>query len=244
MIRGKYNKIVLEPHEEEFIKDNFFSMTNQELANALGLKLTKLRGFAYALGLKRMELEYWTETQVDFLKLNYKEIGDTELAEIFEIKWKKNKGWTKKHIEKKRRYLNLKRTTLEKKKIKHRNTQMGRFSECAKKKWETTGQAPIGEKRIWYHPDNTPFVVIKTKKGFVHYNPWLWKKHKGKIPDGFIVRNFSNKLLEVQITDLKLITREENAYLNTSNRLTPASREIKKLSNKLLRAIKTNENGK
>ena len=242
MIIGKYKRIILEPHEEQFIRDNFHSMTNQQLADLLGLKLTKLRGFAYRMGLKRINLEYWTEEQIQFLKDNYKEIGDTELAEIFDVKWFKQKGWTKKHIEKKRRYLKLKRNRTQIRKIKERNIMMGRFKDCAKNMWETIGVAPEGEKRIWYRNDNTPFVVIKNNKGFVHYNPYLWKLHYGKIPKGYVVRNFSNKLLDVTINDLKLITREHNAFLNTTCRLTEETKKTKQLINQLSRAIQKQEN--
>jgi hypothetical protein len=121
---------------------------------------------------------------------------------------------------------------------------MGRFKDCAKNMWKTIGVTPEGDKRIWYHTNNMPFVVIKTTKGFVHYNPWLWKKHFGIIPKGYIVRNFSNRLLDVEIKDLKLITRQEHGKLNTAQRLSPVNQEIKKLTNKLSRAIKNQENGK
>ena len=120
-------------------------MTNKELANALGLNLTKTRGFLYEMDLKRMELEYWTEEQIKYLLDNYKEIGDVELAEIFNSKWKKNKGWTKKHIEKKRRYLKLKRTQDERHQIYLRNKILGRWKMCPVKAWETRGgSAEIG----------------------------------------------------------------------------------------------------
>lgn len=237
MILAKWNKIILEPHEEQFIKDNFYKMTNQQLANHLGLKLTKLRQFAYTMGLKRMQLEYWTDQQIQFLKDHYKEFGDTELAEIFEVKWHKQKGWSKKHIEKKRRYLKLKRTIPQREAIHERNKLMGRLAIANKKRWQTSPPTPEGEKRIWYYKDNTPFVVIKTKKGFVHYNRWLWNFHYGKVPNGYVVRNFSDKLLDVTITDLKLITRKQHAYLNSINRLSSGTKKTKQLINKLSRAI-------
>lgn len=222
MIITNRNKIILEPHEKQFIKNNFYKMTNKELADALGLKLTKLREFAYNMGLKRMDLQYWTPEQIQFLKDNYKTIGDTELAEIFEIKWYKSKGWTKKHIEKKRRYLNLKRTKSEIKAIKQRNIKMGRFSECAKKRWETIGEAEIGEKRVWFTSANMPMVYIKTKKGFVPYNRWLWERKKGKIPKGcnVCIKEGADRV-NFSINDLELLTNAQLSVRNTKNRLTP-----------------------
>jgi len=244
MIISNRNKIILEDHEKEFIKANFYKMTNRQLADALGLKLTKLRGFAYEMGLKRMKMQYWTPQQVKFLKANYQAIGDTELAEIFEVKWHKEKGWTKKHIEKKRRYLKLKRTAAQRKRIKHRNTQMGRFAECAKKRWETTGVAPIGEKRIWKRIKTHDIVVIKTKSGFVHYNRWLWEHHYGAVPEGMNVVNMSKEPLNYGIEDLKLLTDAENIARNWHNRY-PAElkRSILKV-NKLKRTLKQKQDGK
>lgn len=241
MIISKYNKITLEPHEKQFIRDNFYTMTNRELAGALGLRLTKLRGFAYAMGLKRMELEYWTQDQIQFLKDHYKTKGDTELAEIFEVKWYKEKGWTKKHIEKKRRYLKLKRTDVQKRKIKKRNTLMGRFKECAKRRWEVTGQTEIGERRVWFQNDK-PFVVIKQKNGFVHYNQWLYEQANGKTPKGMVVRNMSDKLLDVTLDDLVLVTREENAKINSQSRTPEHLKEIKTLINQLNKEIFKSQN--
>ncbi len=234
---GKWNKIILDPEDILFIKDNWETMTNPELAKALGLRLTKLRYFLHDMGLKRIEMEYWTPQQVTFLKKHYQEMGDSELAEIFEVKWHKNKGWSKKHIEKKRRYLKLKRTQIERSKIKKRNTLMGRFAMCATKRWETTGETPVDEKHLWYRKDNTPFVVIKTKKGFVHYNRWLWEKHFGPIPPGMNVRIMSKDRINYTEKDLILITNAENSALNSQNRLPPELRQTMHIINKLNRVI-------
>lgn len=91
-----YNKINWTLKMISFLKDNYESQSNAQLADSLGLKITTLRTKLYELGYKRMDLEYWTAEQVTFLKNNYKKIGDLELSEIFNAKWKKQKGWTKK----------------------------------------------------------------------------------------------------------------------------------------------------
>ena len=108
-MKKTWNKIDWTDKRLKFLKENFNTMTNQQIADSLGLKITSVRHKCYELGLYKMTLEYWTDEQVDFLLKNYKEKGGTELAEIFNKKWYKDKGWTKKHIEKKRRYLKLKR---------------------------------------------------------------------------------------------------------------------------------------
>lgn len=235
------NKIVFTPEMHQFLRDNYKTMTNRELAFALGLKLTRTRTELYKLGLKRMEMQYWTPEQVQFLKDNYKEFGDTELAEIFDVKWYKAKGWTKKHIEKKRRYLKLKRTTEEKKAINIRNAKMGRFKICNQKMWEKRGITPEGEKRIWFNSFNLPIVVIKTKTGFVHYNRWLWEKEKGAIPSGMnVVINGSDRI-NYTIKDLELITDAQLSARNSSNRLPKELRETQNLIRKINRKIIKNE---
>ena len=83
MIIGKRYEIVLEPIEENFIRDYFAVLTNQQLADCVGLRLTRLRMFTAKMGLKRMTLEFWSKDQVKFLKDNYKHIGDSELVDMF-----------------------------------------------------------------------------------------------------------------------------------------------------------------
>lgn len=240
-MREAWNKIEWTDEMLSYLKENFYTKTNRELADHLGLKLTSVRTKCYSMGLKRMELEYWTEPQVRFLAQNFREFGDTELAEIFEVKWHKDKGWSKKHIEKKRRYLKLKRTRSDQIKIKARNTQMGRFRNCAKKRWETTGQAAIGEKRVWFTSEDLPIVVIKTEKGFVHYNRWLWKKHKGKVPKGMNVVITGPDRIEFTVEDLALMTDAELGERNSKNRMPEELRETMKLIKKINRKIKKDE---
>lgn len=91
-------KIVLTKDQEDFLRSNWDKMTNRQLAKALGLNLTTTRSRLYALGLKRMEMEYFTEEMEDFLRDNYREIGDVEMAEMFEEIYPKKKPWTEKHI--------------------------------------------------------------------------------------------------------------------------------------------------
>ncbi|MBU2923030.1 hypothetical protein KO504_16900 [Winogradskyella psychrotolerans] len=236
--KGKYNKIIFSPEDIAYLKANFKTKTNRQISDALGLKMTRVRTKAYELGLKRMELQRWTPEQVQFLKDNYKTIGDTELAEIFTTKWEKPKGWTKKHIEKKRRYLKLKRTKTELQNIHNRNVKKGRFSMCAAHMWKTIGQAPIGEIRIWHTEHNTPFLVIKQKNGFVHYNRWLWKKHKGSIPKNMnvVVKENADRT-NYAIKDLELLTNAQLALRNSKNRVPPEFKETQKLLKELNKII-------
>ena len=217
MKTGKYGKITLAKKEEEFIRENWQGMTNKQLADAMGLRVTWLRMKLYEMGLKRMELEYWTDEQVQFLLEHYKIMGDVEIAEVFNQMYHKEKGWSKKHVEKKRRYLNLKRTEAQKKAIHKRNVKQGRFSESHWKRW--AGRVtPLGETRVWRYENGKPLVVIRVEEGFVHYAPWLWKVAFGPVPDGHVVSFIDGNPLNVVEDNLTLLSREELMRNNSASK--------------------------
>lgn len=246
---GKYGKIELSADEINFLKENFHKKTNQQLADHLGLKLTKTRMVLYDLGLKRMELEYWTDEQTEFLLANYKEIGDVELAEIFNSKWIKNKGWTGKHIEKKRRYLKLKRTAVELENIFFRNLESGRFKICNQKRWEKTGSNAIGTILHWRKSNSEEkFPVIKTKEGYVHYYRWLYEKKYGKLTPNDLVVPKENAPQGILLTlnHLEVIDRTEHQRRNCEKRMSYPEdvRKAIRTYNKIKKTLKEFENGK
>ncbi|WP_421977860.1 HNH endonuclease signature motif containing protein [Roseivirga seohaensis] len=192
-------------------------MTNRELATAMGLGLTSVRTKCYELGLLRMKMEYWTEEQVNYLLENYKQKGDVELAEEFNNKWHKEKGWTKKHIEKKRRYLHLKRTKKEIHLIALRNIEAGRFSVNHWKRWY--GRASkIGTIKTWINRESdSQFKVIKTKDGYKHLNRYLWERENGPIEPGFQITYKDGNPLNCVIENLeKLPVGNHPSFLNAS----------------------------
>lgn len=221
-----------------FIKKNFHKMTNPQLAKALDMTLTMVRSKCYELGLKHMEMEYWTKEQVDYLKANYKTTGDVELAEYFNTTWPKNKGWTKKHIEKKRRYLKLDRTPKQIQRIHQRNVSNGRFKICPVKAWQTRGVSPVGTINVWKTKEGHQFKVIKRENGFVHYARWLWEQHYGPIPKGMCIRA-KDDTLNIVIENLEMITLAEHAIRNSVNRtyLPPELRKTQSLIKQLNKKI-------
>lgn len=227
------------PEEIKFLKKNFHSFSNKELASELRITLTMVRMKCYELGLKRMELEYWTPEQIRFLIRSYKKFGDMELAEIFSSKWKKNKGWRNKHIEKKRLYLKLKRTEAEKKRIFLRNKKMGRFKFCPVNRWIMQGVFPEGTIRIWRYSYEKRggrgggyFKAIKIGGKFVHYAPWLYEKHFGKMPPGYVTGFKDRDNMNVVIDNLECISRAEHARRNGRS-LPEDVREAVKMLNEL-----------
>lgn len=227
-----------------YIKENFFKKSNKEIATELGLKLTTLRVKAYELGLKRFEMEYWTDEMVLYLKKNYKKIGDVEIAEIFQELFPKNKKWTKQHIDKKRGYLKLFRTDAQLQKIRARNNKNGRYSVNHWKRW--IGKVtPVGEIRQWMSNGKMK-KFIKLENGFVPYAPWYYLNHIGQIPKGSVVRVRDGNNLNIVESNLMLITREQNAVLNAEirNSYPEELKEVNKLLSKLKKTIKNHEQRK
>ena len=217
-----WNAIEWTPPMLGFLNDNFNTKTNKLLAEELGLKVTAVRHKCYELGLYKMRLEYWNAEQIQFLKDNYKTIGDTQIAEIFNKKYSKKKGWTKKHIEKKRRYLKLKRTSQELKAIREDWRKKGLYAESVRKMWQTRGSNPLGTIVIWKGEK-----FIKTKKGYFHLRVFNYKVFVGKIKKGMLVRHKNNDQLNCFPDNLELVTREQHVRLNTYNSFSKYPEELR-----------------
>lgn len=209
-------KIVWTPEQDQFLKDNWQRMNNAALAKALGRKLTNTRTRLYELGMKRMELEFWTDEMIRFLRDNYRQIGDTELAEIFSTNWPKNKGWSKKHIDKTRRYLKLKRSKKEIDAIRQQHVVSGVYVKGNEKMWATRGVAKEGEIRYWkarYNKDR-PVPFIKIEGQFVHYARYRYEQINGQVPEGFNVVFLDNNPENIEDRNLGIVTNAELAARN------------------------------
>ena len=194
------------PERISFLEENWGSMTNRQLADSLGLRLTTTRTMLYKLGFKRMEMEYWTDEQVVFLRENYQSIGDKELAQIFQDFWPKNKTWTNKHIEKKRKYLQLKRSVSDRTKIRHRAIEKGTYATANLKRWSGV-VSRVGTIKEWKNQEGKFYKVIRTEQGFVHYNRWLWEKTYGPIPKGKLIAYRDGNPLNCVPENLKCVDR-------------------------------------
>ncbi|MCP9763828.1 HNH endonuclease signature motif containing protein [Lacihabitans soyangensis] len=214
MSYNPWNKIAWNDEMLEVLRKNWDSKTNAELAAMLGLRLTSVRTKLYELGLKRMEMEYWTEEQVKYLKDNYLKMGDTELAEYFNNTWKKEKGWTKKHIEKKRRYLKLKRSADAKAVVHHRNKASGRLAVANRKRWEKTGVMPDGTIRYWRLRTGHEFPFVKVDGVWKHWNRVTWEAEYGPIPAGYNVVFRNGDARDLRLENLEVLTDEELSKRN------------------------------
>jgi len=103
-------KIGFSPDQEAFIRDNYLRLTNKQLADHFGYKLTIVRNKLYEMGLQRNQVENWSPEQTAFLKENYRTTGDVEIAEQLQRLMPRAQAWTKKHINKKRQLMGWHRT--------------------------------------------------------------------------------------------------------------------------------------
>lgn len=101
------------------------TMTNVQMADYFGCSITLFRYKKAELGIKAIEMEYWTAEMVQELKCLYKTTGDVEIAIHFQSKFPKNKKWIKQHICKKRKYLKLVRTKKQIAAIMSKNSSEG-----------------------------------------------------------------------------------------------------------------------
>jgi hypothetical protein len=108
-----------------YLQQNFFIQTNRQLADHLQVGLTVMRNKAAELGLRRIEVDPWTPQQQVFLEEHYKCMGDVEIAENLQKLYPRKTLWTKKHVCKKRRLLNLNRSAEEIKLIIMNHMQPG-----------------------------------------------------------------------------------------------------------------------
>lgn len=209
-------KIILTDTQISFIKDNYNQLSNKELARHLNIKISILRPQLYALGLYRMQLEFWSEDEIALLVNNYQEMGDYELAEILQAVSPRQKGWTHKHIEKKRKHMGLHRSLQELAAIKKRNGSFGYWKACQQRRWDKHGRAPDGEIRLWSRDKRRQIPFIKLKGEFTPWARWAWQQQYGAIPEGMHVAYKcwdTNRLTD--INNLELISKADMAQRNS-----------------------------
>lgn len=207
------NKIAWTADMDSFLKDNFHRMDNRQLAKALNLTLCATRTRLYLLGMKRIEMEYWTVEQLQFLAVSYQTQGDKEIAASLQANWPKGKPWTLKHVEKKRNYLGLHRTKEQLKSIKERNRKTGCWSVNHWKRW--VDQQPVGTVVTWY-PNVKPVQYIKTASGHRKLAHHVWQQAGNTIPKRHMIRHKDGNPLNCQLENLECISREEHGRRNTA----------------------------
>jgi hypothetical protein len=223
------------PEEKAFVLANYEKMGNMEMAKILGWKVATFRQLVYEMGLYRMRLEYWTEEQVQYLRANYREMGDSELASNMQLLWPKNKGWHKKHIEKKRKYLKIKRTKEELKAIFERNLDTGKWANTARKRWDKTGSAPEGEIRFWTNKLGRISARIKINNRWIYYTRYRWEQLHGPLPPGMNVMHKDGNPSNIEDDNLTVLSNAEVVRKNCVE-------SIRKLSDNYIAGMMTFNN--
>lgn len=164
----------------------------------------------------------WTEKMDLYLLLNFQWVGDKRLAEMFQEKFPKHYPWTKKHIEKRRGYLGLKRTDEQVSHIRRINNGDGRHYKA----WDTRGRMQEGEVRTW---EGRKYIKVKGK---VHlYYRYITNARKGQI-----VRTHEG--------GIRIIDQRENQLLNAKLRAArpPEFKRTVKALNQLNKLLHAKEN--
>lgn len=207
-------------------------MSNREFSEVLNIPFSSVLGKRMELGLKKMNMEYWTPIQVKWLKELYPHVGDLEISMMFNEAYPKEKGWTLKHIEKKRLYLGLRRTKKMLTQIRERNRMFGSWAVGIRRSKETIGVARVGSVKDWGGR-----LYEKTEAGYQLINRIVWERHYGKIPDHMnVVRVDPFGRLD-DIKNLQLLTNAELAVKNSTSRCPAELKETMKLINQLNNAI-------
>lgn len=122
-------KTTFTKEENQFLRENFFQQTNQQLTDALGMTLTVVRNQCRKLGLRRNRVYRWTAAQTAYLTRHYPTMGDVEIAENLNRRWPRStRPWTRKHVCKKRGLIGLERTAEQLATIRGRNAIQGRYN--------------------------------------------------------------------------------------------------------------------
>jgi hypothetical protein len=202
--------IIQKTESIDYILANWNTMSNKQMADHLGVCVQYVRNVCYKHGLYRMRLEYWTSEQIEFLSQQYRLCGDKELAEMFQQKWPKKKSWTLKHIEKKRKYLGLKRTPGELYEIKQKAKAKGVYVLGLQKTWMKRGAAPEGSVVEWATDSQWPSKWIKINGKFISYYRYLWQQAGNTIPENFNVVPKMGVTEVASVNDLECISRKEH----------------------------------
>jgi hypothetical protein len=240
--------------EHEFLRENFFRMTNRELTDYINasrsvegrLTVSGVRAECSALGLTRGTQIRWSEMDIEKLRVWYPLMGDTEIAVLLNktnttyriIDGKKiYRKFTTKHVEKKRFLMGWHRTSEQIKRITDDNNLVNKkeTSRRSNRMWEIRGVKPEGAKVIW---EGRRYIKINGR--FVPYARWFYQNKVRKLRDDEIVYHQDGNRLNDDLSNLVVISRAALAQKNVKY-YPPEIREAIKTLNLLTKTIKEHE---
>lgn len=205
-------KFTFTPQQIKAVKQRFDSMKSKELHQwfvkeyGVNVQYTTFRHRLYDHGLYKVRMLRWTPEETQFLHDNYPTMGNIELADNLTQLF--GRKFTKKNVEKKIVLDKIKRTPDQLEYIREQHKERGVYREANLKLWQSRGVNPVGTIVKWKR-----HTLIKTNKGYVHYNRWLWEQTHGPLTSDDIVRRIDPDK-PLTISNLKVVTRAENAQLN------------------------------
>lgn len=216
------NKINLTPEQVQYIRDHHGVITNQAIADHIGMKLRTLRTKLYDMGLFKVKMTYWTNEQAEYIRNNYQTVGDTEIAKSMTKLFPTQGGWSKKQVTCKRINMGLHRTNEQLDAIYADQVKRGIYALNATKRWQTQGSLPDGTIRFYRkypHYPAIPYIRVNGK-----FKPWhrlFWEQHNGLIPeDHFIVFKGSPELLtldNLEMVSLSELRQENNGCIDLTD---------------------------
>jgi hypothetical protein len=203
---------ILDEIDRVFIHQNYATMSWNRLLESLNefrgtkIKLSTLITYSRRHGLQKGDIQIrWSPEDIQYLRDNYREMGNVELAKklterktsfrIIDGK-KVFRRFTKKHIEKKMELLGLKRTDEEVLSLRKNN---GNFTST-RNTWTLGYRKAMeeNETRVW---NGRRFIHIEGRN--ILYAPWFYEKNKGKIPAGYKIYHIDGDPLNDAIENLE-----------------------------------------
>lgn len=183
--------------EENIIRENAFIPMRELVAKLPGRERKVVYWKLGVLGFKRDGYARYSKEDDDYLRNNYQEKGNREIARFLKR--------TEKSIAKRMIVLGLKRTDKELYTLRSKNS--GTF----KKGCENKNKAKLGTLVLAYDAKNNKhYYRIKTEKGFVRFSRYLYEKyHNVELSDKDIVYHKDGNSMNVLIENLELVNRSE-----------------------------------
>lgn len=238
-------KLPLQPDEKKFLFDNYFKLTNRELTDHINsLRSSKnkytISGLIYnchKLGLKRSIQIRWSKSDENKLKAWYKIIGDKYIAELltefgnsFKIinGEKVKRTFNKKHIEKKRELLGLKRTKIEVSNIIKDNRFCREYKDFSSTdNLYTRGVNSVAKEneiRIW-----KGIRWIKINGKFTTYTRWYYHNFISPVAKNITVYHLDMDSLNDDSNNLYLMKKRKLSNSDYSKALKLLNKRVAKL---------------
>lgn len=202
--------------DEELLKEHWGHEPKSFLTFFLERSLYAIKKKAKTLNLPDypVGLKFWGRTAENFLRENYTELSNIELAKKLTIMFPFAKrsvkpGSVSSHLQK----LGLERTEEQLARIKRRNVDNGCMKGKKPSRTKSIGTIHLNPSYYNYDGVTKPAYIIKTEQPnkwrlFKHY---IWELHWGKIPPGYQVSCLNGDDLTFTIEDLVLTRKRDSA---------------------------------